>query len=274
MIDREKTLRELSVDCSKLKPQSVKKVYWRCSRCGAEKLKPYRDCLSGTGLCSTCYRADRGRELGSVFGRRQPKQGACIYCGSPVGSRAKTCLTHRRAHLSKVKSGSSNPAWRGASLCVCGERKSYRAKLCRACSFASGSRSGKNNGRWIEDRGVVVSARVARTILSNTMRLLGKKKHSSTANMIGYTFEDLKRHLESQFEPWMTWDNYGIGQDQWCVDHIVPVSALVRAGVRDPAVINGLWNLRPMRATDNFRKSDAVDEAARALAREKLGISL
>jgi 5-methylcytosine-specific restriction endonuclease McrA len=38
---------------------------------------------------------------------------------------------------------------------------------------------------------------------------------------LGYTFDTLKQHLESQFRPGMSWDNYG---SEWHIDHIVPLS--------------------------------------------------
>lgn len=41
---------------------------------------------------------------------------------------------------------------------------------------------------------------------------------------------------------------------EWHVDHIIPVSELVRCGVTDPAKINALENLRPMWAKDNMSK--------------------
>ena len=37
--------------------------------------------------------------------------------------------------------------------------------------------------------------------------------------------QNLKEHLELQFEPWMSWENYGRGNNKWCIDHIVPLSS-------------------------------------------------
>lgn len=41
---------------------------------------------------------------------------------------------------------------------------------------------------------------------------------------IGCSGEELKAHLESQFKPGMTWDNYGFGSGKWVIDHIRPIS--------------------------------------------------
>ena len=59
--------------------------------------------------------------------------------------------------------------------------------------------------------------------------LKGYSKKSKTFKILGCSFEDFKCHIESQFEDWMNWDNYGIynGGEKcgWDLDHIVPVSS-------------------------------------------------
>ena len=51
-------------------------------------------------------------------------------------------------------------------------------------------------------------------------RVLRSRKNNKTFVMLGYTPEQLKKHLEKQFTKGMTWDNYG----KWHIDHIIPVS--------------------------------------------------
>jgi hypothetical protein len=45
---------------------------------------------------------------------------------------------------------------------------------------------------------------------------------------LGCSFEELKTHLESKFEDWMTWENYGKYNGEldhgWDLDHIIPLS--------------------------------------------------
>jgi len=52
-------------------------------------------------------------------------------------------------------------------------------------------------------------------------RLLSKNR-KSTFDLVDYTVDDLKIHLESLFEPGMSWDNYGI--NGWEIDHRKPDS--------------------------------------------------
>lgn len=53
-------------------------------------------------------------------------------------------------------------------------------------------------------------------------------KKSKTTEIIGCSFVEFKSYLQSKFEPWMTWDNYGKYNGEvnhgWDLDHIIPIS--------------------------------------------------
>jgi len=76
------------------------------------------------------------------------------------------------------------------------------------------------------------------------------KKEGSFTKALGYSGAELVAHLERQFHKGMSWGNHG----EWHIDHITPVSVLVRQGITDPAVVNCLTNLRPIWAKDNLTK--------------------
>ncbi len=86
--------------------------------------------------------------------------------------------------------------------------------------------------------------------------LKGLRKTCSTFEALPYTPEQLKEHLESQFEDWMTWDNYG----DWHVDHIFPQSLLPYDSFDHPNFIRcwSLDNLRPLEARENIIKSNKI----------------
>jgi hypothetical protein len=54
-------------------------------------------------------------------------------------------------------------------------------------------------------------------------------KNLNTETIIGCSFEVFKDYLESKWEPWMNWNNYGLynGTDKygWDIDHIIPLSS-------------------------------------------------
>lgn len=88
--------------------------------------------------------------------------------------------------------------------------------------------------------------------IRDCIRRTVKNKSAPSVEMIGYTPDELRAHIERQFIKGMSWENYG----EWHIDHICPVSKMIAEGVTDPAVINCLSNLRPMWAADNMSKGD------------------
>ncbi len=76
----------------------------------------------------------------------------------------------------------------------------------------------------------------------------------SWEKLVGYTAEDLKRHLESKFTDGMTWEAFMHGEIH--IDHIIPKSRFRFSGPHDPEikVCWGLDNLQPLWAKDNLSK--------------------
>lgn len=86
--------------------------------------------------------------------------------------------------------------------------------------------------------------------------LIRKNNGERTVDLIGYSPNELKRHLENQFHSSMDWSNYGT---KWHIDHITPISYFIKQGIKDPKVINCLSNLRPIHKIENLRKSDNIE---------------
>lgn len=110
-------------------------------------------------------------------------------------------------------------------------------------------RSQRVNG----DAGFIVRESMS-DMVKRVVKLTGNKKKLKTCEYLGYTVHQLKSHLESLFEPGMTWSNHG----EWHIDHIVPVSWWLKNGVTDPSMVNALINLQPLWAKDNLAKSDKI----------------
>lgn len=93
--------------------------------------------------------------------------------------------------------------------------------------------------------------------------LMGKVKMGSITkqliNFIGCSLENLKIHIESQFIEGMSWDNYGIKENQWSIDHIIPCSKFDHTSIEEIKKCHNYKNLRPMWHIDNMKKSDKLE---------------
>ena len=88
----------------------------------------------------------------------------------------------------------------------------------------------------------------------------GLRKSRTLNQYLGCSPLELKSHLEVQFQPGMTWDNYGFGMDKWNIDHRIPLASA--------SDIDGLYrlshytNLQPMWQPDNISKRDSLNGAS------------
>lgn len=125
-------------------------------------------------------------------------------------------------------------------------------------------RQALNHSRWIKDTNYDMNRYNSETnyrlikIQRARIRcaLKGLNKSQTTQELIGCSIEELKAHLESQFEPWMTWENYG--RYGWHVDHIIPIS---HYDLNDPQQLKDACNyknLKPMHWRANIIKRDKI----------------
>lgn len=71
-------------------------------------------------------------------------------------------------------------------------------------------------------------------------------------NLLGYTAEDLRQHIERQFSRKMSWDRFVAGDID--IDHIVPASSFDLTQESEIKAAWALSNLRPMWSKDNRAK--------------------
>ena len=84
----------------------------------------------------------------------------------------------------------------------------------------------------------------------------GNKKGAHWEDLVGYTIEMLKKHLEKQFVNGMTWENYG----KWHLDHKIPIAAFnfTKPEHADFQKCWALKNLQPLWAKENIIKKDKL----------------
>ena len=86
------------------------------------------------------------------------------------------------------------------------------------------------------------------SLIRLTIKRNGFSKKSKTHQILGCSFEEFKAHIESLWEPWMNWENYGLYNGElnygWDIDHIVPSSSAINEeGV---IALNHYTNLQPL----------------------------
>jgi len=81
----------------------------------------------------------------------------------------------------------------------------------------------------------------------------GERRDVHLIQLLGCSRAELVAHLERQFWPGMTWENYG----KWHVDHVIPCAAA--EGAEGMKRVWHYSNLQPLWAADNFLKNARMD---------------
>src|ERR1035437_5691439 len=139
----------------------------------------------------------------------------------------------------------------------CGADRGYSMKsrsdmLCKTCTHKGKdymlgkrdeaysqkmSKAKKGQSTW--NKGVSKYTEEQRTLRNNMSSAIrnrlfkrgSDKKGESYLDVLEYSIDELKQHLEKQFLPGMSWDNYGL--KGWQIDHIKPDSLFSYSSMRD-----------------------------------------
>lgn len=96
--------------------------------------------------------------------------------------------------------------------------------------------------------------------LRNRIRLSIENKSECTKDLLGCSLEHFVKHLESQFQPGMTWQNYG---SYWSIDHIEPCCSFDLSTEDNQRRCFNWRNCRPLTVSENSRKGNSIDREKR-----------
>lgn len=124
---------------------------------------------------------------------------------------------------------------------------------------------GPRSGHWNPDRNAVtrniLTSRIARSFVNRTLKAFGRswfrKSQAELFSVLGYDPDQLKRRIEEQFVPGMSWENRGVGSGKWQIDHIRPIASF--PSDTPLSVVNSLDNLRPVWQAENASKGSRWD---------------
>lgn len=110
----------------------------------------------------------------------------------------------------------------------------------------------------VQERLRIWARKLKRQRVDERLRVALKKGLRSKAleELLGYSVEDLRRHLERQFSRKMSWEAFARGDIH--IDHRRPLSSF---DLSDPDQFSAAWaltNLQPMWAGDNIKKGNKL----------------
>lgn len=117
----------------------------------------------------------------------------------------------------------------------------------------------KKRTYWRERMANEPQVRLARALRTRlNMAISREYRAGSAVRDLGCSIAELCGHLEAQFLPGMSWENYG--PRGWHIDHIVPLSSFDLTDRGQLLVACNFENLRPLWAADNLSKGAKLDQ--------------
>ena len=236
-------------------------AFKRCSKCGVAKpadLDHFTKKLDGlTSQCKVCLSVGKRR----AWAKNADSINAARRASRDDETRRKD---RERYAQNPEKKRRSVYAWRVANpekraeISARHYRKYEDKKKKQAADWSAknADRKRANMRRWSRERRRSDPKYRLKQAVGSYVRwcLKGRKEGKRTEEILGYSIAELRSHLERQFLPGMSWENYG----DWHVDHILPVASFNFDSADHPdfRACWALTNLRPLWAADNIAKSD------------------
>lgn len=223
-----------------------------CNRCGSD----FQSSGPNHKRCDGC-KVDHKREYERVQKRAsKSRRTTCLRCDEPFAAdvHAHTkycapCAVAARNESSVVRYAADTVRHREYGLRHYQKNKVDILKRRKTEAWRKGAAK-RQRRRRDSDPSFRLHCNVSRLI---SMALNGGKAGRKWQDLVGYTLEQLRAHLERQFVKGMTWDNYGT---VWHVDHIQPRTKFTFESSDDDG-FKACWaltNLRPLGARDNMSK--------------------
>jgi len=209
-------------------------------------------------LCLRCKENKRLTEFCPDKGKRFGKSSVCRKCHNEISS--------RYYYNNKEKALSATRKWQGENAEKCLENKRIWKK--------ENSEKVKDQYQrwWAKDpekalamfrgysqkqRNTIKGNITNRIVPAMARALRGNKQGRAWESLVGYTVDDLRKHLENNFLPGMSWENRNL----WHIDHKIPKSVF-NYETTDDIDFKKCWtlsNLQPMWALKNISKKDKIN---------------
>jgi hypothetical protein len=190
----------------------------------------------------------------------------CKTCKDGLQYRCKICKNIDRIRCKQKH--------RQLGLCInCGKEKTTNKTLCDKCDInkKKWSKTAKykaerrkySKKKRLEDTQYRISCALRARLC---YAIKNKQKRGSAVRDLGCSIPFLMSYLEQQFQPGMTFENYGL----WHIDHKKPLSSFNLENREEFLLACHYTNLQPLWAEDNLRKGSKVDELTSSKHIEKV----
>lgn len=246
------------VDCegSEICPHKIPKE--RCKECGGTQICEHNRIRSACVECeggSICeHKKRRNRCInceGSQICKHKKLKSLCFECGGSelcehkrrrdrcVDCEGTGICEHKKIRMNCVECEGSQTCehkkikrrcveCKGSSICIHEKRRDS----CKLCDF----------GGYLRH---IVSMRCRAALLND--------KDESSIEYLGCDIESFKLHMEQQFHPGMSWDNYG----EWEIDHITPIK-YNKPSLEQQIKRLHFTNTQPLWKTENMAKGNRI----------------
>ena len=216
-----------------------------CSRCG--KKKPIDECIVGRRVCRDCYLESKriSRAKYKKLNKEKVRDSERKYYERNKEKIRKYKKHHRIKNISREKE--KQRKW---------YRKNKEQVKKKVTQWVERNRTHRRDWArkyFMDRRHGDMSYRILcnlRNRLWYAMR--GTKKPVSIMRVIGCSIEFFKDYMEHQFQPGMSWDNYGY--NGWHIDHIRPCASFDLRKKKEQIACFHYTNLQPLWAKENLQK--------------------
>ena len=132
-------------------------------------------------------------------------------------------------------------------------RLKNRTKISQGLKKYHKNNKDKINKHLKQKRRTNIQFKLSQNIRSRIWNALKNNYNEArTAELIGWSSPQLKKHIEFQFQGGMSWDNWNL--KGWHIDHIIPCSAFDLSKPEEQLNCFNYINLQPLWAFDNISK--------------------
>lgn len=159
--------------------------------------------------------------------RRGRYQSRCKHCVLEDGTISRSKHIEKRKEYSRTYSRAHSSICKARSLAYAKTHPEETRETQRQYYYRNKTRRNSEKAEYDKNRYKTDTEFRLKHLLRSRIRLALKKnlKSGSAITLLGCSIKEFKAHLESLFQPGMTWENHGQAGWVWHIDHVRPCAS-------------------------------------------------